>query len=200
MVGLLRSWTGQVEVNETRYRDISSVSMDVSGMKDGQWSIKLLPAVQTSTSEQVSGGDRSSNLDTAEEEVRITVKRYMTKPASPGFDFMSKWNHDKPMPLCTMTGVKVKETKGMVYMKLHGDIWTEKLTVCMKCGKPLTNPVSQYFGIGPECGHHNYINPFDSDEELKEAVNAYKLRLQAVTWEGWVIKSAILKEDPVKPL
>ena len=44
----------------------------------------------------------------------------------------------------------------------------------MKCGKAITNDVSKYFGMGPECGNHNYINPFGSVEELKSAVSNYK--------------------------
>lgn len=126
---------------------------------------------------------------------KITVKKYMTQKATPEFDFMAKWNNDIPMPLRTMVGTVEKETRGMVYMKLHGDIYAEKICTCMKCGRPLTNPVSQFFGIGPECGGHNYVNPFNSEEELKEAVSAYKKQLINTTWEGWVIKSAILEQD-----
>lgn len=128
---------------------------------------------------------------------RITVKSYMTKKATPDFDFMSKWNNNIPMPLCIMTGTIEKETRGMVYMKLHGEMYAEKMTVCMRCGRPLTNPVSQYFGIGPECGNHNYVNPFDSEEELRAAVDNYKKELLNITWEGWVVKSAILEKVEV---
>lgn len=123
--------------------------------------------------------------------VRISVRAYMTKKATLSFDFMAKWNKDVPMPFRTMTGTIEKETAGMYYMNLHGEMWTEKLSTCMCCGRQLTNPVSQYFGIGPECGNHNYTNPFNSDEELKQAVAEYKKQLQNVTWEGWVIKKAI---------
>lgn len=49
-------------------------------------------------------------------ETTIKVKAYMTKPATPQFDFMQKWNNNKPMPYRIMKGEKVKETKGMVYM------------------------------------------------------------------------------------
>ena len=96
------------------------------------------------------------------------------------------------MPLRTMIGTIEKETRGMVYMKLHGDIYAERICTCMKCGRTLTNPVSQYFGIGPECGGHNYINPFNSEEELKAAVSEYRKTLQNITWEGWIIKSGLL--------
>lgn len=126
---------------------------------------------------------------------KIEVKKYMLKKATPEFDFMAKWNNDNPMPLKIMVGTVEKETRGMVYMKLHGDILSEKTFRCIKCGKPLTNPVSQYFGIGPECGGHNYVNPFDTEEQLKAAVADYKVKLNNITWEGWIIKSAITNQE-----
>ena len=68
----------------------------------------------------------------------------------------------------------------------------------MKCGRPLTNPVSRYFGIGPECGGHNYVNPFESDEELNEAVEQMKTELKNIRWTGWIIKSAIEEETVIR--
>lgn len=126
--------------------------------------------------------------------MRITVKKYMTQKATPEFDFMARWNNNVPMPLRTMVGTVERETKGMVYMKLHGDIYAERVTVCMKCGRVLTNPVSQFFGLGPECGGHNYVNPFDTEEELHAAVDTFRKQLQDITWEGWIIKSAITEQ------
>ena len=57
---------------------------------------------------------------------KITVKKYMTEPSTHNFDFQDKWNDGKPMPLCTMQGEVIKETRVMYYMKLKaGDItWT----------------------------------------------------------------------------
>ena len=83
----------------------------------------------------------------------------------------------------------------MVHMTLHGDVYAERICTCMKCGRKLRNPVSQFFGIGPECGGHNYIHPFNTDEELHEAVAQYKKQLQAITWSGWIIKSAIIEKE-----
>ena len=57
---------------------------------------------------------------------KITVKKYMTEPATANFDFQDKWNDGKPMPLCTMQGEVIKETRGMYYMELKADdiTWT----------------------------------------------------------------------------
>ena len=57
---------------------------------------------------------------------KITVKKYMTEPSTPNFDFQDRWNDGKPMPLCTMHGEVIKETRGMYYMKLKSDdiSWT----------------------------------------------------------------------------
>ena len=85
----------------------------------------------------------------------------------------------------------------MLQMELHGEMYAQKMCTCMACGRKLTNPVSQYFGIGPECGGHNYVNPFEDDEQLQEAVAEYKKKLQAITWTGWVIKSAITEQVEV---
>ena len=52
---------------------------------------------------------------------KITVKKYMTEPATSTFDFQDKWNNGKPMPLCTMQGEVIKETRGMYYMELKSD-------------------------------------------------------------------------------
>lgn len=130
---------------------------------------------------------------------KITVKKYMTKKATPEFDFMANWNHNVPMPLRTMIiDEQTKETKGMIYVKAHGDVIGETMQYCLCCGREITNPVSQYFGMGPKCGCHNYVNPFDTEEELRAAVKKYRTEvLQKMTWEGWVIKSAIIEDEEI---
>jgi hypothetical protein len=193
MITMLKPWQGRIAVNGQEY---STVDEAISNFKPGKGSIciKLYQKQERGQNEERS---ELPSINKPEPEVRITVKKYMTEKATKLFDFMAKWNNDVPMPLRTMTGRVLKETKGMVQMELHGDIWAEKICTCMACGRQLTNPVSQYFGIGPECGGHNYTNPFNSQEELKEAVQEYKRKLQATTWTGWIIKSAIIKEEEV---
>lgn len=195
MLTLLKDWQGSVEVNGRPYSSISDVYKADLSLK-GNFSIKLYPATKKPVNE---ADNAKKSVDTEEGvEYRIKVKKYMTEKSNPGFDFMAKFNNDNPMPLRIMTGEVIKETRGMVQMKLHGDMYGEKMCTCMKCGRKLTNKISQYFGIGPECGGHNYVNPFDSDEELKQAVEAYKKQLKAITWTGWIIKSAITEMEEVE--
>lgn len=123
---------------------------------------------------------------------KIEVKPWMMQKSSEGFDFMLKFNNDIPMPLKIMYGYKIDETKGMVKLVLNGDL-REKITQrCMMCGKVINNPISQFFGLGPICGGHNYTNPFDNEEDLKAAVDAFRTKLVNTKWTGWVAKSAIL--------
>ena len=188
MLSMLANWKGSVTVNGVEYQSIKDVPCNLTG--EIHITLHPLHTVQIATRTENNPVQQAPENS----EVRITVKKYMTQKGSPQFDFMTKFNNDNPMPLRTMIGTKVKETRGMVYMKLHGDIWAKQICTCMCCGRVLTNPVSQFFGIGPECGGHNYVHPFSSDEELQQAVEQYKAKLQAITWEGWVIKSAITEE------
>ena len=196
----LSGWNGAIVINGTEYPSHEAIPVDLA--VQGSLNIQLRPAkkvVQKATERLVE--EPKTDTRTVElsenQQYRVKVKKYMTKPATPDFDFMVKWNNNKPMPLRVMVGEKVKETRGMVYMVLHGDILEERTLCCMKCGRPITNSVSQFFGLGPECGGHNYVNPFASDAELKEAVEAYKKQLQQMTWEGWIIRSAIEEFEEV---
>lgn len=184
---MLKDYKGVVEINGVKY---SSIQDAISHFKASNSSVGI--RLLSKTDKHVRTQNKALERDNRT--YSITVKAYMTRQATPDFDFMKK-NNDIPMPYRTMVGTIEKETPGMYYMKLHGDILQERTLRCMCCGRPITNPVSQYFGMGPECGGHNYVNPFYSKEELQEAVNAYKQKLQSVTWEGWVIKSAITEME-----
>ena len=193
----LASWSGAVEINGVKFDNVSeAIHSTLDSVKDIH-SIRLYSNKESVV--QRTESVRNSISDVCE--YVITVKQYMTKKSTPDFDFMAKWNNDIPMPLRTMVGTVEKETAGMVYMKLHGAIVSETVQTCMRCGKPITNPVSQFFGMGPECGGHNYVNPFESDEELRQVVDSYrKNHLQKITWEGWVIRSAIIEKEIVAAL
>jgi hypothetical protein len=187
----IKEWPGAVEIDGTVYPSVEQARNSLSGDAKNISSVKLCDK-QKQAPERT--GERPVTV--GETVYKITVRQYMTKPANPSFDFMAKWNNDKPMPMRTMVGTVEKETSGMVYMHLHGDITSEVTQYCMKCGKPITNPVSQFFGMGPECGGHNYTNPFESEEELKSVVENYRRNyLQKITWSGWIIKSAIIEKE-----
>ena len=195
MITMMQGWQGKVQVNGTIYPSMEAF-IKANKPLSGDFHIKLY----SKTSKPVNELDNSASEAAGKQEYRITVKAYMTRPTEQGstFNFMAKMNNNIPMPLRTMVGHIIGQTPGMYKMELHGDMYAEKMCTCMKCGRKLDNPVSQYFGIGPECGSHGYVNPFDSDEELKQAVAAYRKQLQAMTWTGWVIKSAITKMEEVK--
>lgn len=125
---------------------------------------------------------------------RIEVRQYMTKPGSPDFDFMTKYNNDKPMPLRVMFGEIIEETKGMYKMRLHGR--AEKGTVqCSHCMRELTHPVSRVYGIGPICGGHFWESTdwIDAIVDNEEALFAEAdRRLREIIWEGWMPKKSLL--------
>lgn len=188
MLTMLKDYKGTIEINGEKYDSVKTAIKRFKSVDDNVM-IKLSSNSEKRNTEQM----RALQSITK----KITVKQYMTEVSTPEFDFMKQWNNDVPMPLRTMIGTVEKETRGMVYMKLHGDITEEKTMYCLKCHRPITNPVSQYFGMGPECGGHKYVNPFYNEEELKAAIGTYRKKLQSITWEGWIIKSAILEEEEI---
>lgn len=126
---------------------------------------------------------------------KITVKKYMTEPATSTFDFQDKWNNGKPMPLCIMQGEVIKETRGMYYMNLQGK--AEPTSKCLVCGKALTNPISKLYGIGPECSEKVGLIRIESEEEAKEKLKHIMEQIDDISWTGWVIKSAIKEWEEI---
>jgi len=189
MLNLLKDYKGVVEVNGQSFDSLDSA---LKGLKnfDGQLTIVL----NKGAGERVSQASQQVEEVAGDKIYRIKVRQYMTRPSTLQFDFHDKWNNGNPMPMRIMVGRKLKETKGMVQMELWGEITEEVAIYCMRCGRTLTNPVSKYFGIGPECGNHGYNNPFDDEEELKRAVKEVDKQLREIKWTGWVIKSAIQEE------
>ena len=187
---VLKNWNGAIEINGVSYATVDSA---MSNFKVGSDSIciKLSGGIPKAKETPVSCEEKPVvNAEPLTGEIKITVKKYMTEPASVGFDFMEKWNNNVPMPLRTMTGTVLQETKGMVKMRLHGVGKPE--IHCMRCGRELTNPVSRHYGIGPECmSKIGFVGiAIDDIETIRE-------KLQEVTWEGWVIKSAIIEREEV---
>ena len=194
MLTMLKDWAGAISIDDKHYENVQDAVSDFKRTNE-HIHILLHSNVKRANTSEIQRQNVAVSADA--QQYKITVKKYMTQKGSPAFDFMTKWNNDNPMPFRTMIGTVEKETRGMVYMKLHADIYAERICTCMKCGRPLTNPVSQFFGIGPECGGHNYVNPFSSEAELKAAVSAYRAELQKVKWSGWIIKSAITEKKEV---
>lgn len=131
-------------------------------------------------------------------EYKVMVKPWMTNYNTfmDGNSFLMKYNKC-PMPFCTMYGKKLQETPTMIRMELYADIREEYTENCIKCGKPLTNEVSKYLGIGPECGHHNYTLPFEDEQKLNEARKEIKENLKQIKWEGWILKSGIVNLNDI---
>ncbi len=182
MLDFLKNWKGTVEIDGTEYNSIEeaeSVCKTLSNVEHIKLYAKSKNAVQC----------KLEAFESKSEEYRITVKKYMTETATPEFDFMAKWNKDVPMPLRTMVGTIEKETRGMVYMKLHGQ--AEPVIKCMRCGRTLTNEVSKMYGIGPECITKI---PFIMNLDMND-VDGIKKKLVDVVWEGWIIKSAIIEKE-----
>ena len=193
MINMIKNWQGKVAVNGESFESIQSAiaNFDFKHVS-GAVNIKLYSASQTTLkidSEASQSGQRQTAEVSKTDEIRITVKKYMTEKSSIGFDFMAKWNNDNPMPMRIMEGVVEKETRGMVYMKLHG--LARPTITCYCCGKELTNPVSRHYGIGPIC-----LNKLGIAREIDDIENI-KEELVNITWEGWIIKSAIIKEEEV---
>ena len=188
----LKGWSGAVEISGKQFADLQSAKESVGDAFADDACIILYKATQTAREREL------TRFHETVAQYRITVKQYMAQQSNPSFDFMKVWNNDVPMPLRTMIGTIEKETRGMVYMKLHGDITAKLTQYCMRCGKPITNNVSKYFGLGPVCGNHNYVNPFNDEQQLKDAVAEYRKNyLQKIVWEGWIIKSAILEKEKI---
>lgn len=116
----------------------------------------------------------------------VRVRNWMTQE---GMDFNINWNKGRAMPFRVMGGQVLKETRGMVYMSLKAR--RLRTDYCMKCGRPLTHPVSRLYGLGPECGQHFHINPFETEEELRKAVEDIDKKLNEITWSGWIARSGI---------
>ena len=180
---MLKDWQGSVEINGKVYDSIKLVINDFK-VDSNDIHIKLHPTQENRLKSVDNNVEPEEN-----NQYRVTVKKYMTQKATPEFDFMAKWNNDNPMPLRTMVGTVEKETRGMVYMKLHG--MGLKTCTCMRCGRELTNPVSRMYGIGPEC-----MQKLGLVRDINE-VEAITEDLVNVEWEGWIIKSAIMEQEVV---
>ena len=189
MLRLLSSWKGAVEIDGVKYDSVQDAQNALKSFSD-KVHIKLHVSAENATQSKRDSLKQKIEQSTDKTEYKITVKKYMTQFSTPTFDFMAKWNNDNPMPMRTMVGTVEKETKGMVYMNLHG--FAQKTITCACCGKELTNPISRHYGIGPIClSKLGIVNAIDDIENIKE-------QLVNVKWSGWIIKSAITERKEIK--
>ena len=93
-------WKGSCSIND---RDFASIPGDFSDFK-GQVHIKLYPKGKKPLESSDMKSKASIKDVESTGEIKISVKAYMTRKATPEFDFMAKWNNNNPMPLRTMTG------------------------------------------------------------------------------------------------
>ena len=196
MESIIRAITRPMVIEGADCTDVNSV---IQSIADGAKITVQMKAVKVQNQE-VSPQSQTRILTGNDMRVNrtylIKVRQYMTKPSSPDFDFQARWNGDVPMPFRIMQGRVLKETRGMLMMECHAV--PLKTDICMRCGRPLTHPVSRLYGIGPECGGHAHINPFDTEEELYAALDTVKQKLSEIKWRGWIIKSAIEECQEVK--
>lgn len=168
----------------------------IQGASEGEEVTVVFRAVHQKREEkplQILGNDMRKG-----HEYIVKVKRWMTqKTTDDSFDFMRHWNKNIPMPFRVMRGRVLSETRGMLYMELRA--CALKTDYCMRCGKPLTHPVSKLYGLGPECGGHYHINPFDTEEELQAAISEVRQKLNNITWTGWIAKSGVECATEVLP-
>jgi len=190
MLTMLQNWQGAVEINGVEYDSIKDATNAFKRKTDEIHIILKSNHKNANMSVTDVSNDASNDALERETEYQITVKPYMTKKSSVDFDFMLKWNNDVPMPMRIMQGTVEKETRGMVYMKLHG--LAKPTITCYCCGKELTNPISRHYGIGPIClGKLGITRDIDDVENIRD-------ELVNIEWEGWVIRSSILKKEIVE--
>lgn len=192
MFELLYGYKGALIVNGEEYKNVNDAEEALLNHKGGI-TIMIKPILspkgkQQPVAEQSSPSPAELRIEVGKS-YQVTVKSWMRTYKSDFF--LSQWNKE-PMPYITMTGKLLDRTANLYKMALRVDYQTsDKSTTCLKCGKPLSNPVAQYFGVCQSCGCYEYSEPFDTQEELMSAVNAYKEGLKEITWEGAICKSAI---------
>lgn len=193
MLKYLSDFEGALTINGKPYSSIQEAMKD---LRDYTGSVVITVGQDKEPVQPLKTSPAGIIIDTSQGDpvYQIKIRAYLLKEPSIDFDFHTKWNQGIPVPMRIMVGRKLKETQGLVQMELWGEITEPISTSCMKCGRTLTNEVSKYFGIGPECGGHRHINPFHNDEELHQAVAVMQQELRKVRWTGWIIKSAIEEE------
>jgi hypothetical protein len=108
--------------------------------------------------------------------------------------FVTKFN-DNPMPARIMYGFVEGETEKAY--KIDVRMKPNPTSVCMKCGRTLTHPVSLLYGIGPECSKAYYEHPY-TEEYVKNNFEELRQRMAEVKWSGWIPKSGLEYMEEVR--
>ena len=192
MEALIKSIERQPQLNGM------SIEEFLQNLKDGHTVSIVYPAVVQAEKKEPQPLHISGNSVRKGHEYIVRVKKWMTEETkSSDFDFMERWNNNIPMPFRVMRGRVLSETRGMVFMELRACVL--KTDYCMRCGRPLTHPVSRLYGLGPECGGHAHINPFNTEEELQAAIHEVRKKLNDITWKGWIAKSGVIEAVEISP-
>lgn len=140
MLELFRDYKKPFVMNGKSYENITSALDALANDTDGNLNIEIILNIAPNNNETTieKNEDSSHVATTIPDNIKITVKDYMTNY---GETFFLSSLNKSPMPSTVMSGVKIKETNKLVYMRLH----------------------------------------------CKDSIND-----STVTWEGWVVKSAIL--------
>ena len=187
MFELLNGYNGNLIINNKEYSSVEEAEKAFDGYKGG-CTIMINPT--KSKPPVVLNVKKEEHKDSPV--YMIKVRRYMTN-----YDntfFLSKMN-DSPMPYVYMVGRVLQETNKLVKMECRADMVVPKTTVCMRCGRALSNPISQYLGIGPECGASQHIAYIENGGSVAQAQEAMRKELRGIKWTGWIIKSAIEMQE-----
>lgn len=84
------------------------------------------------------------------------------------------------------------KTEKAVYLYGHGTLESQRLGLCMKCGRTLTHPVSVKLGVGPICGGHywdwNVVGGFENAEAIKKEL---EIKIKDFKVDTWLPKGVI---------
>lgn len=113
-------------------------------------------------------------------EYKFNIRQFLTQRA------------ENPVPMRVMVGWIEKETEKGIYVHLKAKPMVTK--TCLRCGRTLTHPASIHYGIGPECGKHFHMHPWNGTGLLEAYIAELQKNLEDVTYEGWLPKSGVTFE------
>lgn len=183
MFELLKEYSGRLTVNNRVFESVQDAEQAFENYKGG---LTILLNKKDDNDPPLS--TKSKNIDTTTV-YQISVKRYMTQYKSDFF--LHRMNPEGPMPFMIMCGRKLMETEKLVKMECWAGLPSTRVTTCIKCGRPLTNPLSQYLSLGPECGASEHMRMIQSGVSIDEVRKRLEHKLNNTRWTGWIIKSAI---------